>query len=134
MNILGVDVGESRIGLALANNVVKIPAPYKILKNDEEALCRINEIVTSEQISTIVVGLPRNMSGEETKQSAQVREWAENLRDNITLPIVFSDESLSSVRAEKLQGYDPKRQSGQPVDDLAACFILEEFFMGVKSE
>jgi len=131
MNILGIDVGESRVGLALANDVARIPSPYDVLKNDSAVVSEILKIVDKEQIQTVVVGLPRNMSGEETQQSAKIREWAAKLQEKLDASIVFCDESLSSVRAENLQKYDPKRQSGQAVDDLAACFILEEFFSGV---
>ncbi len=134
MNVLGVDVGEIRIGLAIANDVARIPSPYSVLLNGDGVVEKIDEIAKNEEVSKIIIGLPRNMKGEETEQSAQIREWAKKLEEDLNLPITFCDESLSSVRAEKLQKYDPKRQSGQPIDDLAACFILEEFFSGVKNE
>jgi putative holliday junction resolvase len=131
--ILGLDVGEARIGLAIASTIAKLPRPLAIYENNEQVFNRIAETIKNENISLVVVGLPRNMSGQETAQSRFSRQFAEKLAKNTPIKIVFSDESLSSVRAEDLamkRSRNPKRH----LDDEAACFILEEYLNEVASD
>lgn len=126
-NILGLDYGDARIGVAIASTLAKLPNPYAILKNDGLLFYELAAIAKRENIQTIVIGLPRNASGEETEQTRIVRVFAKELQDNIDIPIKFADESLSSRRAEEMNKQQFKRPNGEPLDDLAACFILEEF-------
>lgn len=126
--ILGIDYGEARVGLALASPIAKLPSPYKILANTgEQLISDIAEIAAMEQVKVIVVGLPRNQSGEETAQTLKVREFADRLGASTPVKITFADESLSSIRAEEMRKELKDRPAGSPIDDLAACFILEEF-------
>lgn len=126
-NILALDVGDARIGAAIANDIAKIPRPLTILENDNGVFDRAHSLVKEHDIRIIVIGLPRNMKGGETKQSIVSREFAERLKSYITVPIVFADESLSTARAEKNRLQD-RRPKSKPLDDIAACFILEEYF------
>jgi putative holliday junction resolvase len=122
---LGIDYGETRIGLALANSIARLPSAYGIVLNDKEILRKLAEIAENERIDKIIVGLPRNMSGQETGQSKVIRQFADDLSRHTAKPIVFSDESLSSVRAAGSKNYKPT--SAKHKDDIAACYILEEF-------
>lgn len=123
-SILAIDVGKARIGLAIANNVARLPRPLGVQQNNNKIYHKINTIVDDNQVETIVVGLPRNMSGEETKQSQFSREFAAKLEAVTDKAVVFADESLSSKRAET-SSYS-KDPSGHD-DSIAACFILEEY-------
>lgn len=123
-NYLAVDVGEKRIGLAVANAIAKLPRPLAILPNQENIYKKINEIVKNENIQKIIVGLPRNMSGEETAQSEFSRNFASQLAKESELEIVFADESLSTERV-KDSAY--KKDPSGYLDSIAACFILEEY-------
>lgn len=122
-SILALDVGDARVGVALANTIARIPAPLAIVENDEKVFDAIKDLVEKNNAQTIVVGLPRNMQGEETAQSKASRDFAEKLKQQLDLPITFADESLSTKRAEN---YMRKRPQGH-LDDIAACFILEEY-------
>jgi putative holliday junction resolvase len=126
--VLGLDVGEARIGLAVASSIAKIPRPYKILINASDVFSELNKVISEENIDKVVVGLPRNMSGEETAQTKMIRDFADKLQPQITVPILFADETLSSNRAKEIQKDLKDRPANAPIDDLAACFILEEFF------
>lgn len=132
MNVLGLDIGEKRIGMALANVIARLPSPYGVISNDENAVKSIMQAIDDNEVKHIVIGLPRNQSGEETAQSKFARDFAQKL-NGIELPITFSDESLSSKRAQDLQSTIRERDANQPIDDLAACFILEEFFLEEKN-
>lgn len=123
-NYLGVDVGEKRVGVAVANAIAKLPRPLIILDNNDDIYRKISAIAKEENIGKIIVGLPRNMSGEETAQSKFSRDFAFELARLTNVDIEFADESLSTKRvAESTYKKDP---SGY-LDSIAACFILEEY-------
>lgn len=125
-NFLALDVGERRIGVALADTSVKIAIAYDTIVVDGTELQQIAELVVGESIDVVVVGYPRNQSGETTKQTEYVEAFAKLLVD-IAPKLVFQDESLTSVKAE-----DTLKRQGKPyekgdIDALAASFILEDY-------
>ena len=124
-SILALDVGDARIGLARAGSLAKLPQPLKAIRNDENALRNLKQTIQAENIGLLVIGLPRNMKGEETAQSRKIREFAKSL-DELGIESQFADESLSSKRADKYMAQNKKAAADQ--DSLAACFILEEYF------
>lgn len=126
-NILALDIGDSRIGIAMASSIAKLPRPFAILKNDPNVFKEINTIVSQNNVRTIVVGLPRNMQGEETAQSGVSRKFAQDLQERMDVEVVFADESLSTQRAER-ERFKTGRNDSKYLDDVAACFILEEYF------
>lgn len=123
-NYLAVDAGEKRVGLAIANNIAKLPGPLAILSNDNDIYHKISEVVKKQNIVKIIVGLPRNMSGEETAQSQFSRQFAAELAKSTGVEIEFADESLSTKRVAE-STY--KKDSSGYLDSIAACFILEEY-------
>ena len=121
-----LDVGEKRIGVAVADNAVRIAVAYQTIEVDGNEIQAIAELVVSEGVDTIVVGYPRNQSGEATAQTAYVEAFAERLTD-LTKTIVFQDESLTSVIAEqRLQSYKKPYTKGD-IDAQAAAIILEDY-------
>jgi putative Holliday junction resolvase len=131
--ILGLDIGDVRVGVAVVHPIAKLPRPLRIVLNDETIYDQILELAKAEAVNKIVIGLPRNMNGDETAQSAKIRQFTTKLAAKTDMPVVLVDESLSSVRAESLPL--PKgRSAGDPLDDLAACLILEEFLQNEASE
>lgn len=123
-NYLAIDVGEKRIGLAIAGSVAKLPRPLTILTNKEGIYDEINKLVQKENVEKIIVGLPRNMFGEETAQSDFSRQFAGELAKKTSAKIEFADESLSTKRV-KNSTY--KKDPSGYLDSIAACFILEEY-------
>lgn len=122
---LGLDVGDVRIGVARVNSIARLPSPIEVIKNDQQVFDKIKNVAQQEGAQMVVVGLPRNLDGQETEQSAKIRQFAEQLGSSTSLEIVFTDESLSTKRAENMikeQGLPPDQ-----LDAIAACFILEEF-------
>lgn len=127
VNVLGLDVGDVRIGVARANSVAMIPSPIGIFKNDETFVGRINNIIKTENIDRVVIGLPRDMKGEESQQAKIIRQFAYDLEQKINKSIELADETLSSHRAESEHKYR-SNSSSKHQDDVAACYILEEYF------
>lgn len=124
--IMSVDVGEKRVGVALAGSIARLPSPLTVLSR-EDSLVQLKKLVDEHSVSLIVVGLPRNLSGMQTAQSTSVLRYAEQLRTATGKPVVMQDETLSSVRADKIMGTDGKRQ---PNDAYAAAVILHDYLEG----
>lgn len=124
--VMALDVGEKRIGVAIAHGSVAIAIPLETVEVDGHEIDRLHEIITRESISQIIVGYPRNQSGDATAQTAYVVDFTSRLGD-FTLPVTFQDESLTSVQAEqylKLQGRP--YQKGD-IDKIAASIILQDY-------
>lgn len=129
---LGIDYGDKRLGLALANSIAKMPAPLGIIANDDNTIANLKTLINEKNITKIIIGLPRNLSGEETGQAAKTRKFARLLERYLNRDVIFCDESLSSVRAEDY--YAKSKIKPKYHDDIAACYILEEFLKTEKSQ
>lgn len=127
-SVIGLDVGSVRIGVAVASRQARMPRSLSIISNNAHIFDAIKDLATNESANLIVVGLPRNMDGLETSQSQEIRDFAKKLQDLTALSVVFADESLSSQRAEGTTHSYKSTSGGKHLDDIAACFILEEFF------
>lgn len=123
---LALDVGEKRIGVALGDSGVRIAVPFDTIEVNGTELEQIARIVIDENVSTVVVGYPRNQAGEPTAQTAFVEEFAKRLQD-IAPKLEFQDESLTSVLAEqRLQSYGKPYSKGE-IDAQAATIILQDY-------
>lgn len=126
-NYLGLDIGEKRTGVALADDGVRIAIPLDTL--DMTAIDfrkAIAEFVVQNDISTIVVGYPRNQSGEATHQTAFVEKTVQDLED-LDAVIKFQDESLTSVIAEQRLSKRGQPVSKESIDAEAASIILQDY-------
>ena len=123
---VALDVGEKRIGVALARDDVKIAMAYDTLNVDGGEVQAIAEIIVREKADVLIVGYPRNQAGEPTKQTEFVERFIEQLRD-IVSKIVFQDESLTSVKAEEILNARNQPYAKGEVDALAASLILQDY-------
>jgi len=114
--ILGIDYGTSKVGLALGDSQSKVATPLHVVGPKELPL-EIERLVEREGISQVVFGLPLGMNGQETETTKLVKKFAKKLGEQISLPIAFEDERLSTVQAQK-QGKD---------DAVAAMYILQSY-------
>ncbi|MDN5274889.1 MAG: Holliday junction resolvase YqgF [Candidatus Saccharibacteria bacterium] len=125
-SFLALDVGEKRIGVAVGDDMVRIAVPLDTIEVDGAELERIARLVIDENVDTVVVGYPRNQSGEPTLQTEYVENFARQLTD-IAPKLVFQDESLTSVLAEQqLKKYGKPYTKGD-IDAQAAALILTDF-------
>ena len=125
-NIVCLDVGEKRIGVAVADTSVRIAVPFETVEVDGSELAAIAIIILTEQAETIVIGYPRNQSGEVTAQTRFVEEFAKTLKD-IAPKIIFQDESLTSVIAEQQLISHKRPYSKADIDAQAAAIILQDY-------
>jgi len=139
--LLGLDLGERRIGLALADLDGSAARPHATLrraKTLEADATAIRAVVEGERVDELVVGLPLEASGAEGPQAALTRAWAASLAERLGLPVTLRDERLSSHLAEARLGPMKRGRSGGPpsktqrdayrarVDREAAAIILQD--------
>lgn len=134
MKLIGLDVGTKRIGVAKADSSTKIAVPDGFVNVNGQEFAEIARIARMYSTATFVIGLPRNNSGEETKQSMYARNFARQLAMSIpNARIYFEDESLTSVEAERrLKERKKKYQKGE-IDAEAASIILQDFLERLMS-
>lgn len=129
LKLMALDVGTKRIGIALADSFIKIAIPFTTVEvnNDVDfSIKQIIEIISKEEIDVLVVGLPRNQSGEETSQTAYTKEFVKNFEYSVD-KICFQDESLTSIQAEdRLKSYGKPYSKGD-IDMNAASIILQDY-------
>ena len=101
-NVLALDVGERRIGVALASMEARMASPLLTLDRREHAdiMVRIKQLLAQHEIDTVVVGLPRGMEGQETDQTRSARQFAADLAEVCGLPVHLQDEAATSLAAE----------------------------------
>lgn len=129
--LLGLDLGEKTIGLALSDPGLAVASPLETIRRskftkDAEALERI---MTARGVGGLVIGLPVNMDGTEGPRCQSTRQFVRNLESRgLTLPVVFWDERLSTGAVERIlvdEADMSRRRRGQVVDAMAAAYILQ---------
>ena len=128
--ILGIDYGDSRVGLALSDPTKTIASPYQTISNEgeERLLQKLNNIISEKDIECLVLGLPISLNGKDTKQTKKVRKFAVAIQV-IELPIFLQDERLSSQSAAKsLREQNIKTgRNKHLVDERAAAIFLQQY-------
>lgn len=124
--VIALDVGEKRIGVAQADTSIGIAVPYETIEVDGREVERILRLIISTGATTLVVGYPRNQSGEPTAQTAFVEAFVARLTDADTT-IVYQDESLTSVLAEQQLSRSGKPYTRADIDMVAASLILGDY-------
>lgn len=133
MRVLGLDIGEKRIGVAKVDSDTKIAVPIGFIERDGSEWQEIGRLMRLNGTNFIVLGLPRSNEGNETKQSIYARNFAKMLAEKIPdAKIRLQDESLTSVVAEeRLKARKKKYEKGE-IDAEAATIILEDFIESFK--
>lgn len=124
--LLALDVGEKRIGVALADTVVRIAVPYDTIEVDGSEVVAILHLIEKESVDTVVVGYPRNQLGLSTAQTAAVERFMEQFT-HLDADIVYQDESLTSVAAEERLKAHGRPYSKGDIDSQAAAIILQDY-------
>lgn len=127
-NILGIDFGSSRIGLALASLDTKIAQPLATIEANDGVIEKLRHVATANDVSHIVVGLPRNLDGDDTAQTAEARKFASHLKTSIKVPVTLQDEALTSETAlERLKARHTGTIKKELIDQEAAAIILQDY-------
>jgi putative Holliday junction resolvase len=129
--VLALDIGAKRIGVAVSDELGLLASPRGVIRrtSNEQALREIVRQVAESEAELVVAGLPVSLDGQLHDQARSVQAFAERLRRRLPVPLVYMDETLSTVRAEeKLRavGVRPARIR-ERIDAAAAAVILDDY-------
>jgi putative Holliday junction resolvase len=127
---LGVDYGDVRIGLALSDELALLAHPAATLANDGSTLAAIQDLVIRQQVTGIVVGVPRNMNGTFGPSADKAKKFGEELRKHLPQQrLVYWDERLTTAEAQRvLHGAGKNIKSSRPIlDQVAAQILLQSY-------
>jgi len=130
LRLLGLDVGEKTIGLAISDSAYTIGSPLETIRRTKftKDAERISTLVDETEIGGLVIGLPINMDGSEGPRCQSVRQFSHNLEKILGIPYVFWDERLSTAVVERMlveEADMSRKRRAQIVDKLAAAYILQ---------
>jgi len=136
--VLALDVGKKRIGLAISDELGITAQGLETLERTRirEDLERLKQIATSANVSLLLVGNPLHLSGSESRQATYIREFSERLGRYLNLPVLYWDERLTSVEAERVlrQSGASFEQRKKSVDRIAAVLLLENYLARCSRE
>lgn len=142
-NILGIDYGTKRIGLAIADENLQIPFPLKSIeyskKQMEDVLKKIKKICDDNKVSIIILGLPLSFNFEETPICKKIKKFGKILENYTQRKVIYQNEILTTDEAIKIQeSFGIKRKikyrSGSNLDSQSAVLILESYFISQKNK
>lgn len=126
--VLGIDLGDARVGLALSDDLGLLAHPHSTLAVAQGRVPeRIAAIVRERGVETVVVGMPRNMDGSHGPAAEKTRVFVAALRLLISVPVVTWDERLTTVSAQRALQEAGRKAKDQKsvVDQVAAQIILQ---------
>jgi len=128
--ILGLDYGDSRIGLAMSDPNKIIASPLYTIQNKgaDKLKIKLDSIIVENDIESLVLGLPISMTGKDTIQTEKVREFSKFL-ECFNIPINMQDERLSSLSAKKslIEQNVKTGHNKHLIDSTAAAIFLQQF-------
>ncbi len=126
--LLGLDVGSRTIGLALCDSGWTIATPAALMRRSKFAadLAKLREFASAQQVAGLVIGLPLNLDGSESRRSQATRAFARNLAP-LGLPILLWDErwSTQAVTRTLIDANASRARRADLVDKMAAAYILQ---------
>lgn len=131
MVMIGLDVGQVRIGVAVCDDLELMASPETVIRRKSNALAieAIARVVAERRAEQVVVGLPVSFDGQLHHQAQSVLAFGNRLRARLDVPVVYADETLSTVRAEealRAAGMRPDRIRDR-IDAAAAAVILQDY-------
>ena len=129
MRILGLDYGSKTVGVALSDATCLIAQPLETIERKQENKLRQTYARIEHDVDKIVLGLPKMMNNTEGPRVQATREFAENLERRTGLPIIFEDERLTTVEANRILEETGVCVSGRKehIDKMAAAIILQSY-------
>lgn len=137
MRIMGLDFGSKTVGVAISDPLYITAQGIEIIRREEEnklrqTLRRIEALIVEYEVGEIVLGLPKHMNATEGDRVIKTEEFAEMLRRRTGLPVVFWDERLTTVAADRtmIEAGIRRENRKEYVDKIAAVFILQGYLDG----
>ena len=134
--VIGIDWGARRTGIAITDESREFVfvRPVVVALNSDDLVEKITQIINSENVSGVVVGLPLRMDGTESDTTQNVRAFVNMLEKNLGVPICMLDETLSSASAQEDMGRVRRVDIKQKLDSESAHVILENALSIIKRQ
>lgn len=127
--LLGFDLGEKTIGLALSDTMLTVATPLETLKRGKFSIDAvvIESLIHKHGVGGLVIGLPLNMDGTDGPSAQSARAFGRNFAARSQLPIVFWDERLSTAAVTRtlIEADSSRKRRGEVVDKMAAAYVLQ---------
>jgi putative Holliday junction resolvase len=127
--LLGFDLGEKTIGLALSDTLLTVATPLQTLKRGRFSADAqiLDKLIAEHGVGGLVIGLPLNMDGSDGPSAQSARAFARNFAARSQLPIVMWDERLSTAAVTRtlIDADASRRRRADVVDKMAAAYILQ---------
>lgn len=142
MRYLGLDLGTRTLGISMSDTTLTIATLYETIRfndsNYDELIPKLKEIVDSNDIGKIVLGLPKNMNNTIGPRAQVTMEFMDKIKNSLNIEVVLQDERLSTVEATNymLQADVSRKKRKKKVDSLAANIILQTYLdkeRGIKN-
>ena len=129
--ILGLDVGDAWIGVAVSDALLLTAQPLVTIKRECNKIAyeKIHDIMIKYDIEKVVVGLPKNMNNTIGPQSEKVIKFAEKLKNKFSVEIIYVDERMTTLMAEQvlIEGSVRRENRKKYIDKIAATYILQSY-------
>ena len=132
--LIGLDYGSVTVGVAVSDRLLLTAQGVEVIRRREEnklrrTFARIEELIREYEISTIVVGYPKNMNDTIGERALKAEEFAGSLKRRTGLPVVLWDERLTTVAAHEvlIEAGMRREKRAEIVDEVAAVFILQGY-------
>ena len=131
MRLMGLDVGDKRIGIALSDEGAVIASPTETLerRGNRKDIAHLLDLAQRKDVSEILVGMPLSLDGSEGPQAQKVGRFIEALKAETDIHITTWDERLTTVAAERalLEGDVSRAKRKKTIDRVAAALILQGY-------
>ena len=139
MTVLGVDLGDKRIGIAVSDQDHILAVPLTILDraaDDAQTIQAIQKIINERGVDHIIVGLPYSLSGALGAQALSVLDFVNKLSTAVDIPVETRDERLSTVAVQRMMRETGKKRGKvkQRLDAAAAAFILQGYLDSLEKD
>jgi putative holliday junction resolvase len=134
--ILGLDVGDTTIGLALSDVLRSIASPLLTIDRSKfsKDAKQLRDIIAKHKVAGLVIGYPVNMDGSHGPRTQSTRTFVSNLSKQVQLPMLLWDERLTTMAVERamLEADLSRQKRAQLVDKLAASYMLQGFLDSIR--
>jgi len=131
MRVLGLDIGEKRIGVAVSDELGYTAQGMQVLirKELDEDLAALKELIEAAKVTEVVVGFPKNMDGSVGESAQKVLSFANKIEESVSIPVILWDERWTTLEATRvlLQADLSRKKRRKVVDKLAAVLILQGY-------
>jgi len=131
MRILGLDIGDKRIGVAITDKSETIAKPLKVINNDDRVIDELNNLIKDYNVKKMVVGIPYTLRGEIGLQAKKVTYFIDNVLRKSKLKIIYIDERFTSKISRKI--IKKNKRTGE-IDKISASIILSDYLNSSKKQ